>query len=183
MPRPSLFRTLLCGIASLISLQPLRVLAQNSTATSDNTSTSSTTASAVPTPNDASATCQCGFLDPTTSSIYTDSIIVYFNETNTSIPDNIFSIDSFEHRYEKGFQVYYREGAVAQNAYFESGSVWNLSPSWLNLNITGYDKQHLLAGAQIQTVRQDIQYGHFPRLHAQSAAVCWRQLPHHEARL
>lgn len=105
--------------------------------------------------------CHCGFIDPETSKVYTDSVIVYFNETNTSVPSNIFSVDTFKHPYEKGWFVYYREGAIKENVYFESGSTWNAGPSWLNLNVSAATPEHLVNGAQLQTVRQDIQYGTF----------------------
>lgn len=105
--------------------------------------------------------CLCGFQDPITNNIFTDSLIVYFNETNTSVPTDLFSVDSFEHRYEKGWNVFFREGASAQNVYFEQGSVWNLAPSWLNLNVSAATPEHLVNGAQLQTARKDIHYGSF----------------------
>lgn len=111
-------------------------------------------------PSLAPADCHCGFLDPTSALVYTDSIIVYFNET-TTVPENVFSVGNFEHPYEKGWSLFYREGAIPTNVYFEQGSEWNLLPGWLNLNVSGYTAQHLVNGAQLQTVRQDIQYGTF----------------------
>jgi hypothetical protein len=128
------------------------VSAQNLT-TSDN-STISSNASLAP------ADCHCGFYDPNTTAVWTDSIIVYFNES-TSVPQDIFSVDTFKHSYEKGYSLYYREGAVAENVWWSNGSTWNLSPGWLNLNVSGYTSEHLVDGAQLQTVRQDIKYGTF----------------------
>lgn len=129
------------------------VLAQN--ATNNGNATTVTLA-----PTRQASDCSCGFLDPNTTRLYTDSIIVYFNETS-SIPKDVFSVQSFSHAYEKGWYTYYREGALPQNAFITAGDVWNLSPSWLNLNISGYTPQHLVNGAGLQTVRQDIQYGTF----------------------
>ena len=106
------------------------------------------------------ADCHCGFVDPTTNNVYTDSVIVYFNETK-SIPKNVFSVDTFKHEYEKGWFIYYKEGAVAENLWFEEGSLWNLEPGWLNMNVSAATPEHLVNGAQLQTVRQDIQYGTF----------------------
>ncbi|KAK4957376.1 hypothetical protein LTR10_005338 [Elasticomyces elasticus] len=111
-------------------------------------------------PSSTPADCHCGFVDPTTSNVYSDSVIVYFNET-TSIPQDVFSVGQFHHPYEKGWQYFYREGAKPENVYLSQGDVWNLSPGWLNMNVSGYTPQHLLDGAQLQTVRQDIQYGTF----------------------
>lgn len=119
-----------------------------------------TTSNSVTPPSLAPVDCHCGFLDPTSNLVYTDSIIVYFNET-TTVPPDIFSVGNFEHLYEKGWSLFYREGAVPTNVYFEKGSEWNLSPGWLSLNVSGYTAQHLVNGAQLQTVRQDIQYGTF----------------------
>lgn len=133
--------------------QTAGVLAQNST--SNGTATNTTLPVSL-SPTD----CHCGFLDPTTNNVYTDSVIVYFNETD-SIPDDVFAVDTFKHQYEKGWFLYYREGAVKENVWFQDGEVWNLSPGWLNLNVTGATPQHLVDGAQLQTVRQDIQYGTF----------------------
>ncbi|KAK5125519.1 hypothetical protein LTR85_000630 [Meristemomyces frigidus] len=111
-------------------------------------------------PSNATAGCHCGYIDPSTSLVYTDSVIVYFNETNT-VPKDVFSIDTFKHSSEKGWFIYYREGAVEENVKFEEGSVWNLDPGWLDLNVSGYTPEHLVNGAQLQTVRQDIKYGTF----------------------
>lgn len=115
-------------------------------------------------PSNATADCSCGFVDPQTNNVYTDSIIVYFNETNTSVAaatKDIFSVDTFKHPYEKGWFLYYREGAVAENVYFDEYDGWDLTGSALNLNVSGATPEHLVNGAQLQTVRQDIQYGTF----------------------
>lgn len=135
-------------VTLLLSSAVIQSLAQNSTA-------GNTTA-----PSNATAECSCGYLDPKTSLVYTDSVIVYFNETDT-VPTDVFSIDTFKHSSEKGWFIYYKEGAVKENVYFEKGDVWNLSPGWLNLNVSAYTAEHLVNGAQLQSVRQDIRYGTF----------------------
>ncbi|TKA56066.1 hypothetical protein B0A55_12753, partial [Friedmanniomyces simplex] len=147
------------GQLSFITILPLlltggglvrKAIAQNATISASNTTI----------PSNAPTDCHCGFIDPTTSNVYSDSVIVYFNETN-SIPLDIFSVGSFHHPYEKGWSLFYREGAAPENVYFTAGEVWNLEPGWLNMNVSGYTPQHLVNGAQLQTVRQDIQYGTF----------------------
>ncbi|KAI7632996.1 hypothetical protein KC319_g16061, partial [Hortaea werneckii] len=71
----------------------------------------------------ATSDCPCGFVDNASQKVYSDSIIVYFNETD-QVPSDIFAVDTFEHEYEIGWNIYYREGAVEKNAYFEEGSDW-----------------------------------------------------------
>ncbi|KAF2766803.1 hypothetical protein EJ03DRAFT_168544 [Teratosphaeria nubilosa] len=144
------------GLGNLVVLcSALSGLTWAQDATIDNsTSSSNTSSSLIP------ADCHCGFGDPNTTLVYTDSIIVYFNETQ-SVPENIFTRDQFEHPYEKGWSLYYREGAKAENVWWENGSVWNFSPGWLNLNVSGYTHEHLVQGAQLQSIRQDILYGTF----------------------
>lgn len=124
--------------------------------------TSSSTTVALPSPTrDVTTDCLCGFQDPLTNDVWTDSLILYFNETNTAVPTDQFSIDTFAHPYEKGWTIYYREGAVAENVFYTYNSSWNIGPSWLTMNISAATPEHLVNGAQLQTVRQDIQYGSF----------------------
>jgi hypothetical protein len=111
------------------------------------------TSSAVP------SDCHCGFLDPLTGRSYTDSLIVYFNETGGLGGD--FNVSSYEHAYEKGWGKYYREGAREDNVYYQNGSTWNQSPGWLNLNVSGRTQKHLVSGAEIESKRQDMLYGSF----------------------
>lgn len=109
--------------------------------------------------NTAPLDCHCGFLDPLTGRSYTDSLIVYFNETGGL--GNDFNVSSYEHAYEKGWGKYYREGALESNVYYENGSTWNMSPGWLNLNVSGKTQKHLVSGAEIESKRQDMLYGSF----------------------
>lgn len=105
------------------------------------------------------ADCSCGFLDPLTGRSYTDSLIVYFNETGGL--GDAFNVSSYEHAYEKGWGKYWREGALESNVYYANGSTWNMSPGWLNLNVSGRTSKHLVNGAEIETKRQDMLYGSF----------------------
>ena len=43
--------------------------------------------------------CSCGFEDEQTASVYTDSLVVYFNETDTIDPA-IFQLSNFAHKKE-----------------------------------------------------------------------------------
>nr|POE65013.1 hypothetical protein CFP56_34681 [Quercus suber] len=103
-----------------------------------------------------------------TNNVFTDSIIAYFNETpaDTPVPTNLFTVDDYEHRYEKGWSIFYREGAAASNVFSSNigTAEWNIQPSILNFTISPYTPEHLVDGAQIQTVRKDIQYGSFRAL-------------------
>ena len=47
--------------------------------------------------------CSCGFQDPITKQIYTDALIVYFNETE-AIDDDLFMLQDFEHKKEQGWK-------------------------------------------------------------------------------
>jgi hypothetical protein len=114
------------------------------------------------TPSVVPEDCHCGFLDPLNGRSYTDSLIVYFNETGEL--GDAFNVSSYEHAYEQGWGKYYREGALASNVYYENGSTWNISPGWLNLNVSAKTNKHLVNGAEIETKRQDMLYGSFRTL-------------------
>nr|POE76127.1 hypothetical protein CFP56_59607 [Quercus suber] len=142
---------------------------------SDATSSATTTAaSSDPTSNatlpadNGNNTCTCGYLDPVTNNVFTDAIIAYFNETaaDNPVPSDLFTIDEYEHRYEKGWTIFYREGATASNVFSSDigTAEWNIQPSILNLTISPYTHEHLVDGAQLQTVRKDILYGSFRAL-------------------
>jgi hypothetical protein len=45
--------------------------------------------------------CSCGFYDDSTKHIFTDSLIIYFNET-LAFPYEEFVISNYTHKYEKG---------------------------------------------------------------------------------
>ncbi|KAF2263614.1 hypothetical protein CC78DRAFT_553953 [Lojkania enalia] len=96
--------------------------------------------------------CSCGYYDTGTENFFTDSIIVYFNETN-SLPDT-FLAEDYEHKYEKDWNAIYRQGADPANVRFnKSGS--------LQLFLSPPTKHHLVKGGSIRTRRRDIHHGSF----------------------
>lgn len=132
------------------------VRGQNDTSITNGTNSTNTTASLAP------SDCHCGFLDPLNGRAYTDSIIAYFNETG-GLTD-AFDVSSFHNRYEKGWTVFYRQGAKEENVFFTNGTQWNISPGWLNLNVSAYTPEHLVNGAEIESKRQDMLFGSFRML-------------------
>lgn len=96
--------------------------------------------------------CSCGFYDANTKELFTDSIIVYFNETD-SLPKD-FVAEDYENKYEKDWNAIYRQGANPANIQF------NKSDS-LQLFVSPATKTHLVDGASIRTTRHDIQHGSF----------------------
>ena len=112
--------------------------------------------------NSITASCPCGYYDAGTSTVWTESIIVYFNETTTStIPG--FVKESYAHKYEKGWNTQFRTGADRSNALF-SNSTSLRSPKSLELYVSPYTSDHLVVGSSVRTSRQDIQYGSFTTL-------------------
>lgn len=99
--------------------------------------------------------CTCGFFDAQTNDLYTDSIVIYFNET-TSIPAE-FVAESYVHTYEKDWNAIYREAADPSNIRF------NDSES-LQLFVQPSDNDHLVKSSSLRTARQDIQHGSFRTL-------------------
>ncbi|KAJ9655394.1 hypothetical protein H2201_008815 [Coniosporium apollinis] len=109
--------------------------------------------------------CSCGYFDPSFEQLYTESIIVYFNESQT-LPDQDFSPHSYVHRSEKGWNSLYRQGASPSNVLIgnESTVSWleqASNPSSLQLFVDPSANEHLVTGAAVETKRQDIQYGTF----------------------
>lgn len=100
----------------------------------------------------AEKNCSCGFYDADTTELFTDSIIVYFNETD-SLPVD-FVTENYEHKYEKDWNAIYRQGADPSNAQL------NNSDS-LQLLVSPATDIHLVNGGGIRTVRRDIQHGSF----------------------
>ncbi|OJJ45245.1 hypothetical protein ASPZODRAFT_69398 [Penicilliopsis zonata CBS 506.65] len=97
------------------------------------------------------SSCSCGFYDATADLLFTDSTIVYFNETD-SVPDDLL-VQSFAHRHEHAWNDLYRQGAVESNAVVENSS--------LSLYCDPSDSNHLVRGASIRTARQDLFFGSF----------------------
>ncbi|KAI8935843.1 hypothetical protein NX059_007360 [Plenodomus lindquistii] len=100
-------------------------------------------------------TCSCGFYDDKTEELFTDSIIVYFNETN-SLPDDLVA-ETYAQKYEKDWNAVYRQGADPSNIRF------NESES-LQLFLQPPTDEHLVNGASLRTARRDIQHGSFRTL-------------------
>lgn len=99
--------------------------------------------------------CSCGFYDEKTEELFTDSLIVYFNETN-SLPADLVA-ENFAQKYEKDWNAINRHGADPSNVRF------NESES-LQLFIQPPTKDHLVNGASVRTARRDIHHGSFRTL-------------------
>ncbi|CAG5175194.1 uncharacterized protein ALTATR162_LOCUS10746 [Alternaria atra] len=99
--------------------------------------------------------CACGFYDTQTQELFTDSIIVYFNET-TQLPVD-FIAEDFTQKYAKDWNAVYREGASPKNLRF------NNSES-LQLVVQPSTDDHVVQGASLRTKRSDIQHGSFRTL-------------------
>lgn len=106
--------------------------------------------------------CTCGYYDSSTADLFTDSIIVFFNETQ-SIPSDDFIIQSYEYKYEKGWNTQYREGATPANVNIGNSSTYpeSQTPQSLELYCDVTTPQHLVEGGGIRTSRQDIFFGSF----------------------
>jgi len=108
--------------------------------------------------------CSCGFLDPENGQLYTDATIVYFNETTDIGQD--FYVQNFANKKEYGWNSLYRAGALLENAVIEKSSTdslgYNNSDSdSLALFIDPATNNHLVNGASIESLRQDMRYGSF----------------------
>jgi len=118
-------------------------------------------------PSTLNKNCSCGFYDSNTGNIFTEALIVYFNET-TSFPTEDFTIEEYKHKWEKSWNAIYREGANSSNVVLgndtgSSGSGVFSGPS-LKMYIDPSGKDHLVVGSEIKSVRQDLQYGSFSAL-------------------
>ncbi|KAI9642477.1 hypothetical protein NHQ30_009282 [Ciborinia camelliae] len=110
---------------------------------------------------DSTSNCSCGYYDPATENLFTDFLIVYFNETAT-FPSEVFQNQEYENKYEKSWNARYRQGADPSNVQITnstSGGVGNSSS--LQFTINPSTSQHLVKGGAIRTLRSDIQYGSF----------------------
>ncbi|KAJ9645208.1 hypothetical protein H2199_003214 [Coniosporium tulheliwenetii] len=102
--------------------------------------------------------CSCGYYDSSTQNLFTESIIIYFNETDGILPDD-FVVDSFKHKFEKGWNSKYRQGVDLANVQLQ-----NATNSSLELYVSPSTPDHLVIGGGIRTTRRDIQYGTFRSL-------------------
>jgi hypothetical protein len=96
--------------------------------------------------------CDCGFYDANTQNLFTESIIIYFNETS-SLPLDGWETEDYVNLREKSWNSIYRQGATPANAAINDSS--------LALAVSPSDPDHLVMGAGIKTIRKDIQYGSF----------------------
>jgi hypothetical protein len=105
--------------------------------------------------------CSCGYFDSSTGDLFTDSIIVYFNETQ-SLPSD-FVVQSYQNRYEKGWNTQFRQGAVAVNVNIGNSSTTPelQTPRSLELYCNVTTPDHLVEGGGIRTARQDVFFGSF----------------------
>lgn len=108
--------------------------------------------------------CSCGYYDASTKNLFTDSIIVYFNET-ASLNSAGFEGQTCKNPYEKGWNNQYRQGADLEHLQIlnDSLSLWHF-PQSLTINISTPTPDHLVMGGSIQTLRRDIHYGSFRTL-------------------
>lgn len=106
------------------------------------------------------ADCVCGFQDDQTSSVYTDSLIVYFNETE-AIDPAVFQIQEFSHKKEHGWNSRFKIGASASNARLANTNHGDTRIQALELLLEPPDEHHLVRGGRLQTSRRDIHYGSF----------------------
>ncbi|KAJ9668753.1 hypothetical protein H2201_000997 [Coniosporium apollinis] len=107
---------------------------------------------------DETTSCSCGYYDSSTQNLFTESIIIYFNETDGILPDD-FVVDSFKHKFEKGWNSKYRQGVDLANVQLQ-----NATNSSLELYVSPSTPDHLVIGGGIRTTRRDIQYGTFRSL-------------------
>lgn len=102
----------------------------------------------------ASGNCTCGFYDAGTQSVFTDSIIVYFNETD-GLPSE-FVAEQYTNKYEKDWNAIYRQGADPANLQPGNDS--------LQFIVQPSTDDHIVQGAGLRTARRDIQHGSFRTL-------------------
>ncbi|EME78690.1 uncharacterized protein MYCFIDRAFT_190891 [Pseudocercospora fijiensis CIRAD86] len=114
----------------------------------------------------SSSQCSCGFRDPQTGELYTESIIMYFNET-TSVDQHVLRLMDYSHKNQKGWTTTFRQGASPANVRFgNNGSLpWQdavdgTAPR-LEMVLGARRFDHLSNGAELQSLRRDILYGSF----------------------
>jgi hypothetical protein len=107
--------------------------------------------------------CSCGYYDHTTHNLFTESAIVYFNET-AGIPVDTFIPQIYENSHEKGWNTQYRQGANVSNVRVGRDLLDGASNTSLELFVDPPDPAHLVVGGGVQTARKDIFYGSFRML-------------------
>jgi hypothetical protein len=108
-----------------------------------------------------STNCACGYYEPSTKELFTESTIVYFNETDV-LPSDLI-IQSYENRYEKGWNTQYRTGSASRNVNIgnASSTLSETLPQALELYCDVTTPEHLVMGGGVYTSRQDIFFGSF----------------------
>lgn len=137
----------MAGYRSLLGLITLLLLTVSTSNASDETATTM-------------SNCPCGYYDATAGTLFTESVIVYFNET-AAPPFDDLDILQYEHKYEKGWNSQYRMGASTANV--QIGSL-NATRSSLEMHLNPFTPSHVVVGSDIRTSRQDIRYGSFRSL-------------------
>jgi hypothetical protein len=100
--------------------------------------------------------CPCGYYDTQLKAVFTESIIINFNETINSITE--FDIQVYTHNYEKSWNAIYHQGAATEKVRLNSTS------QFLEMQVLPPTKDHVVVGGSVQTLRRDIQYGTFRSL-------------------
>lgn len=109
--------------------------------------------------------CSCGFEDPKTKTLYTESIIMYFNESG--VDRNVFRVRDYQKKTEKGWNTIFKQGASPLNVLIGSNNslqwqdyVDGTSPS-LQMHLDPFHFDHNSVGAELRSQRRDIIFGHF----------------------
>lgn len=90
--------------------------------------------------------------------VFTETSIVYFNETDGLPADYV--LESFENKYDRGWNAIYRQGAAVENvAIVNDTTARNLTS--MALYCDPADDKGLVTGASVRTARQDIFFGSF----------------------
>lgn len=103
--------------------------------------------------------CSCGFYDEAADLLFTDSLVVYFNETDEFPADDLV-IESFEHKYDLGWNTLYRQGAAVDNVKIVNDSTAR-NLMGLGMYCNPADDNGLVMGASIRTARHDVFFGSF----------------------
>lgn len=93
---------------------------------------------------DLASDCACGYYDSGRKQLFTDAIIVYFNETNGD-PTNVFAAEAYEHYYEKAWNALFRSGASVDHVTAAKDG----NDSYVSLLIDPTDTDHLVVGCKL----------------------------------
>ncbi|GAB7365589.1 hypothetical protein MBLNU230_g6660t1 [Neophaeotheca triangularis] len=104
--------------------------------------------------------CDCGYQDPNTEQVYTDALIVYFNETDTIDPE-IFKLQDFASSKQQGYNSVYKLGAKPKNAQITNDTYMRPRTQSLQLQADPPADDHTVYGGSLKSQRQDLQYGTF----------------------